>query len=94
MCWFVYIIETKSGKLYAGITTDVSRRFQEHKNLKTKGAKFFRTDPPRKMVYQETTANRSEALKREAQIKKLTRKEKLQLIYLAPKNRGNESFAP
>jgi len=74
------MIETKSGKLYTGITTDVDRRFNEHKKLKTKGAKFFRSDPPQKIVYQENSENRSSALKREAQIKKLSRKEKLQLV--------------
>jgi len=74
------MIETKSGKLYTGITTDIDRRYNEHKNLKTKGAKFFRTDPPKKIVFQENVENRSTALKREAQIKKLTRKEKLQLV--------------
>lgn len=79
--WFVYIIRSKSGKLYTGITTDIERRFEEHKNNKKKGAKFFRSDPAKEIVYTESFKNRSEASKKEAEIKKLTRKEKEELLF-------------
>lgn len=78
--WFLYIIETKSGKLYTGITTDIDRRFDEHKKSKTKRAKFFRSDPPKKIVYREEFTDRSSASKREAEIKALNRTMKLRLI--------------
>ena len=79
--WTVYIIQTKNLKLYTGITTDLDRRFKEHKGLiKGKGAKFFNSNPPEKVVFKEFHVDRSSALKREAQIKKLKRKEKLELI--------------
>ncbi len=78
--WFVYIILTKKNKLYTGITTDVARRFLEHKNSKTKKAKFFRADAPQKILYTLEHPNRSTATKIELKIKKMTRKKKLQLI--------------
>lgn len=77
--WFLYIVETVDGKLYTGITTDVERRFKEHCENK-KGAKFFRSSVPKKIVYCEQLEDRSAASKREAQVKKLTRVNKLKLI--------------
>lgn len=75
--WWVYMVETGSGKLYTGITTDIERRFAEHSGAAgKKGAKFFRSDKPKKIVFQEASKNRSEASKREAGIKKLSRREK------------------
>ena len=79
MEWYLYIIETISGSLYTGITTDVDRRFKEHCSSK-KGAKFFRSNTPKQVVYRETFENRSLASKREWQIKQLTRSKKLELI--------------
>ena len=78
--WFVYMIETQCGLLYTGISTDVVRRFDEHANDKQKGAKFFRGRQPRAVVYRQAWSNRSEASKREAAIKKLTRAQKLQMV--------------
>jgi putative endonuclease len=80
MTWQVYIIETASGKYYTGIATDAGRRFQEHKDGGAKAAKYFRIDAPRKLVYRELCANRSEASQREAQIKALSRIQKAELI--------------
>lgn len=82
--WWVYMIETKTGKLYTGISTDVERRFEEHAQQRAKGAKFFRSDPPQAIVYREELDSRSAATKREMSIKKLTRQAKLELIDIAP----------
>ncbi len=71
------MIRTKKGKLYTGITTDVERRFKEHQRIgkskteRKKGAKYFQSDKPVKIVYIEKLSNRSEATKREIKIKKL-----------------------
>ena len=81
--WYVYIILTEKNKLYTGITTDLERRFQEHLTQK-RGAKFFRSDRPRKIVYSQVFENRSSASKEEAAIKKLTRKQKEHLIKQSP----------
>jgi putative endonuclease len=77
--WQVYLIETKSGKLYTGITNDLERRFNAH-NGRGKGARFFHFSDPLRIVYAEECANRSEASKRECVIKKMSRQEKLSLI--------------
>ena len=76
--WFVYFIETKSGILYCGITKDLERRFKQHES--GTGAKFFRKSAPKKIVYSEIQPDRSQASKREYELKQLTKKEKLALI--------------
>ena len=76
--WQVYIIQTKTGKLYTGITTDINRRLSEHKNKK--GAKYFRIENPQEVIFIETCKNRSEATKREIEIKRFNRNKKLKLI--------------
>lgn len=78
MSWFVYIILCSNDTLYAGITTDVDRRFREHTSLK--GAKYFRTCRPIRIVFIEQGHSRESASQREAQIKKMKRVEKLQMI--------------
>ena len=77
--WEVYIIETERGQLYTGISTDVERRFAEHKES-SKGARYFRGSRPRAIVYREEQADRSSATKREIEIKRMTRPQKLKLI--------------
>lgn len=77
--WFVYIIEANDHSLYTGITTDVDRRFQEHCG-NTAGARYFNGRKPVEVVYREGGHNRSTASKRESEIKKLGRQQKLVLI--------------
>jgi len=74
----VYIIRCADDSLYTGITTDVARRFAEHKE--GKGARYTRARGAVKVVYVEKYKNRSMASKREAEIKRYTRAEKLALI--------------
>ena len=76
--WFVYIIEAENGFLYTGITKDLERRFSEHQDS-PKAAKFFRRSPPKKIHYSKGGLDHSEALKLEAQIKKMKRTDKLKL---------------
>lgn len=78
--WWVYLVRSRSGKLYTGITTDPERRFREHCGEGGRGARFFRGDPAEAMVYCEPAENRSMASQREAAIKKLRRSEKESLI--------------
>lgn len=72
-------MQTHSGKLYTGITTDLERRFLEHKGPR-RGAKFFRISRPEKIIFREKHKNRSSATIREMEIKKMTRPQKLILI--------------
>ena len=81
--WTVYIVETESGKLYTGIALDPEKRFEEHRSGK-KGAKFFRMDPPKKIVYREEYPNRSAASQREYALKQLSRSDKLDLWQKKP----------
>ena len=77
--WSLYIIEAENGFLYTGITKDLQRRFEEHQSS-DKAAKFFRSSPPKAMVYSKKGFTYSEALKEEARIKRLPKSEKLALI--------------
>ena len=77
--WSVYIIEASDGRYYTGITVDVKRRWKQHFEGKG-GAKFFRGRQPQAILFQEAEHSRSSALRREAQIKKLTRAQKQDLI--------------
>jgi putative endonuclease len=78
MMYHIYILECRGGSLYTGIAQNVSRRFQEHKT--GKGGRYTRSHPAKKIVYSEPHKNKSFALKREIQIKKLSRREKMKLI--------------
>lgn len=79
MTWLVYMIEADDGSLYTGVTTNMERRFQEH-TAGPRGARYFAGRAPVRVVYQEAAASRSEACRREAQIKKLSRQQKLGLL--------------
>lgn len=67
--------------LYTGISTDVERRLRQHQNQT--GAKYFRGRQPRRLVYLETGHSRSSASRREAEIKRLGRAAKQQLLNAA-----------
>ena len=77
--WYVYIILCKDITMYTGITTDVKRRFEEHKT--GKGGHYTRAHRVKKVIYSEKHPTRSNALKREAEIKKWSREKKLELIH-------------
>ncbi len=79
MSYFVYILKCNDGSLYTGITTDIAKRLDEH-NIKDTGAKYTKARRPVKLIYEESSQNRSSASKREYEIKKLSRLKKLQLI--------------
>ena len=78
--WTVYIIQTRSGKLYTGITVDLERRLAQHR-AGSRGAKFFRMSGPEDVVFREWHADRPAALRREREIKRMSRVEKLGLIH-------------
>ena len=77
MPYFVYLLECEDGSLYTGITTDVERRFSEHKS--GIGSSFTRAKKAKRIAYAEPHPDRSSALVREAEIKKWPRKRKLAL---------------
>ena len=77
--WWVYMLRCADGSLYTGITTDVARRVAEHNGEGGLGARYTRSRRPVQLVYQEVAANRAEAARREAAIKRLDRTRKLAL---------------
>ena len=76
--WYLYILRCGDGTLYTGITTDVEKRLEQHRT--GKGAKYTRGRGPLELVYQETCLDHSQALKREAAIKRMSRQKKEILI--------------
>ena len=77
--WFVYILNCGDGSLYTGITTDLQRRLDEHNDGKL-GARYTRARRPVELLWFERHDSRSNAATREAEIKKLDRQQKIQLI--------------
>ena len=78
MAWYVYILRCGDGTLYTGITDNVPRRLAAHRS--GKGAKYTRGRGPLKLVYQEQVPDKSAALRREYQIKQLTKQKKEALL--------------
>ena len=78
MTHYCYILLCKDLSLYCGYTNDLKKRLDTHN--RGNGAKYTKSRLPVKLVYFEKFKTKSEALKREHQIKKMTRSEKLQLI--------------
>ncbi len=78
MLWVVYILKCADGSLYTGVTNNLKKRVLAHQE--GKGAKYTKGRLPLKVIYHEKHPNRSEALKREIEIKQLDRLEKLKLI--------------
>jgi predicted GIY-YIG superfamily endonuclease len=72
--WKLYILRCGDGTLYTGITTDVEKRLEAHRT--GKGAKYTRGRGPLELVYREECGDHSAALKRELEMKKLSRQEK------------------
>ncbi|MGB8339710.1 MAG: GIY-YIG nuclease family protein [Burkholderiales bacterium] len=83
MSWCCYILQCADGTLYTGITNDFAKRIAAH-NAGT-ASKYTRSRLPVTPVFRESHKNRSEASKREARVKKLTRGQKIALVKSAVK---------
>jgi putative endonuclease len=88
MTFFVYILRTSSNTLYIGQTNNLERRIKEHQSGTIKSAKYIKYFSSLKLVYSETQPSRSEAMKREIELKKLTKIKKEELV----KNAGQENY--
>ena len=76
--WHVYIVRCRNDALYTGITTDLTRRVDEHNQ--GRGARYTRANGPVELEYAEAATSHADALRREREIKRLSRKRKLELI--------------
>jgi putative endonuclease len=76
--WYLYIVRCRDDSLYTGITNDLEKRLADHN--RGRGAKYTAARRPVELVYQESWPDRSAASRREAEVKKLSRVDKLSLI--------------
>jgi len=76
--WFIYILLCKDGSYYTGSTNNVEKRFKDH--LDGHGARYTKSHKPVKVIYREEFASKSEALKYEVKLKKLSRVKKEELV--------------
>ena len=78
--WFIYILECTDGSFYIGSTNNIEQRFKNH--IAGKGAKYTKSHKPVRIIYKKEFLTKSEAFKREWELKKFSRKQKEQLIKL------------
>lgn len=78
--WVVYILRCADNSLYTGISTDIERRLQQHNGERPGGARYTAPRRPVELLYQESYDDRSTASRREAAIKKLSRRAKQSII--------------
>ena len=76
--YYAYLLQCADNTIYAGYTNGLSQRIEAHNN--GIGAKYTRSRLPVKLMYYEGFTSKSEALKREAALKRLSRKQKIKLI--------------
>ncbi len=76
--WYVYILRCSDGTLYTGIANNLDKRLRAHND--GSGARYTRSRRPVELVYRETAESRSAATVREAAIKRMSRKKKLEMI--------------
>jgi putative endonuclease len=78
--YFVYILRTSKNTLYIGQTNNLKKRILEHQNKSGRGSRYVRAFDSCELVYTEKFDSRSQAMKREYQLKQLTKTKKEALI--------------
>lgn len=78
--YFIYILLCGDGSFYTGSTNDVEKRFEDH--VEGRGARYTKSHKPVRIIYQEEFSTKSEALKREAEIKRMSKMDKIELVNL------------
>jgi putative endonuclease len=78
--WHVYIVRTRDGALYTGITTDVERRLAEHRADGGRGARYLRGREPLEIVYRRKLGDRGLALRVEWRLKRRPRADKQAIV--------------
>lgn len=89
--WLVYVLRCRDGSLYTGITNDLARRLAAH--AAGRASKYTRSRLPVRIAYQEPQATKSLALKREAAIKRMSRRTKLALAGTSTRGAGRPGRA-
>lgn len=78
--WWVYILRCSDGSLYTGVAVDRDRRIRQHNGELAGGARYTRSRRPVELIWSEACADRAGAQAREAEVKALSRAEKLRLV--------------
>ncbi len=78
--WYLYLVRCQDGSLYTGISTDVARRFAQHRGEGDAGSKYLKGRAPLALVFQKNLGSKSLALKVERKVKKLSKARKEELI--------------
>ena len=78
--WWVYLVRCSDRSLYTGVTTDLVRRVDEHNGRQPGGARYTQARRPVALVWSERCTSRSEAQRREAAVRRLSRRQKDRLI--------------
>jgi len=78
--WYLYMLECRDGALYTGISNDVQRRYAAH--VAGKGARYTRLNPPQRIALVHAFADKSQALRAEYALKRLSAAAKRQLVEL------------
>jgi putative endonuclease len=82
--WSLYVVRTRSGALYTGITTDVARRIREHAQGASRGAKSLRARGPLALEYQVLIGHRALAQSAERRMKRLPKRAKESIVAEMP----------
>jgi putative endonuclease len=88
VAWHLYVIRTVDQKLYAGVTTDVQRRFKEHLRQGHRAARYLRAHKPQRLVFSQEIGSRSLVLKVEHWFKRLPRQRKERIVRSGRLNSG------
>ena len=86
--WHVYIVRTRDGSLYTGVTTHVARRLAEHLGEDGRGARYLRGRAPLEIAYRQRLGNRGLALRVEWRLKRRPRADKMAIIAARPSRRA------
>ena len=86
--WQVYLLQCADSSLYAGVTTDLARRLQQHNGQLAGGARYTQPRRPVALVWSEACDSRSNAQQRERALRRLSREQKLALIAGAEEGEG------
>ena len=86
--WQVYLLQCADQSLYAGVTTDLVRRIQQHNGQLAGGARYTRARRPVVLVWSQDCDSRSDALQREQALRRLSREQKLALIASVDEGEG------
>ncbi len=79
--FYVYILRTSANTLYVGQTNNLEKRMAEHEAKTIKSSKYVRSFPSFELVYSETFPTRSEAMKREYELKQFSKAQKEEIIH-------------